>query len=203
MEELWNEISSKYTNDLVFIGETWKSIENHYSEKHRAYHTLDHLHNILEHSQEYFDKIINKDAFYFSLFFHDLIYNPKSNSNEEDSADLAIEYLQKIDFPQQKIKWVEKCILATKKHRVTNDSDINLFLDLDLIILSSEMEEYDIYAKDIRFEYSFVAIEDYKLGRKKVLESFINKESIYIHPSIESKFGARARTNIQRELKML
>lgn len=44
---------------------------------------------------------------------------------------------------------------------------------------SSSPEEYDLYSKNIRKEYSFYSQADYNAGRKHVLESFLQMDKIY------------------------
>lgn len=55
-----------------------------YSEKHRYYHTLEHVYGV-------YNRLINNNHDLFSLMFaitHDLVYNPRSNNNEECSVDM-------------------------------------------------------------------------------------------------------------------
>jgi len=68
----------------------WRNI-NLYSEKHRAYHTLQHIIDGLNKIEEIKDKL-ETDTDYpvlvLTLFFHDIIYIPKSKTNEEVNIGL-------------------------------------------------------------------------------------------------------------------
>ena len=64
-------------------------IRTRYSESHRAYHTLSHLEHCFVEYDEVANLTENPLAIQFALWYHDSIYNPKRNDNEELSAELA------------------------------------------------------------------------------------------------------------------
>lgn len=57
---------------------------NHYREPHRFYHTLEHLDDVWQQLENrgYSDN----DVLLLATIFHDIIYDPRSGTNEEDSA---------------------------------------------------------------------------------------------------------------------
>ena len=57
-----------------------------YNEHHRYYHTIDHIHYLLD----FFEKknLLNDHELFLTAIFHDAVYDPKSSANEEDSAVL-------------------------------------------------------------------------------------------------------------------
>jgi pantetheine-phosphate adenylyltransferase len=61
------------------------SVLENYSESHRYYHTLKHLIEVIDHLklQDQFDKEL-----FLAAVYHDAVYNPKSDDNEEQSAKL-------------------------------------------------------------------------------------------------------------------
>lgn len=59
----------------------------------------------------------------------------------------------------------------TEEHMANNlygTDDKHYFLDIDMVILGASAEEYSLYTKRVRDEYSFLADEFYKNLRLKV-----------------------------------
>ncbi|MFV2032544.1 MAG: metal-dependent hydrolase, partial [Gammaproteobacteria bacterium] len=83
-----------------------------YSEPQRYYHTLDHI----EHCLSLFDKICSSlqspEALELAIWFHDIIYRPGSESNEQLSADHFMQITTKL-FDDQLRNTVYQHIMAT------------------------------------------------------------------------------------------
>ena len=94
-------------------------------------------------------------------------------------------------------------IEATKKHKLTDDSDTNFLLDLDLSILGSSSNQYKRYRENIKKEYYMYPGFMYRKGRKKVLEHFLNLDSIFKTEFFKKEYEKRARKNLKLELKEL
>ena len=121
----------------------------------------------------------NRRVVELAIFFHDVIYNPRSASNEEDSAALFQRFANEVQLEAKDAAAVVRFILSTKSHTsaLPEDNDERLFLDLDMAILGAPEKEYERYADGIRFEYAFVV--DYPEKRIKVLEKFLQAPHLY------------------------
>lgn len=173
-----------------------------YSEKHRFYHNLSHINYLLKASEKH--NFTDLEAVKFVIWFHDVIYDPKSTKNEIESAEIARVKLTELGLVADKISKIEKIILATQKHDSAGlDDDGELFLDLDLSILGADSETYQKYQKAIQSEYSFVPWFLYKRARRKILENFLQREFIYFTDEIRQTIESIARLNIQQEIKEL
>ncbi len=203
LKQTFVELISLYKNDDHLIYELWNEIEINYSKKKRYYHTLEHLENLLKQLAEVKDHIKVWDAVLFSLYYHDVIYNPLKNDNEERSADFAEKRLQQISVPKLIGENCKAQILATKKHGVSSDMDINFFTDADLSILGSEWSLYSVYFRQVRKEYSIYPDLIYNPGRKKVLFHFLQMERIFKTDYFYNKFEVQAKQNLQQELELL
>lgn len=200
MKILWNQFTSFCSNSFE-CEKAFDLLQNLYSEKHRFYHNLGHIRFLLELFQEFENEIEDKQAIFFSIWFHDAIYEPQKKDNERQSAKLAREELQKFSLAEDKISKTEKIILATEKHSAENmDADGKLFLDFDLAILGAEDGIYNEYRNAIRSEYSFVPELIYKSERKRILQNFLQRDFIYFTETMRGKFEAKARRNIEREI---
>ncbi len=202
MKSLRKQFTEIYDNSAN-SEKTFNLLHDLYSENHRAYHNLNHINFLLELFRQFDEYIEDRVCVFFAIWFHDAVYDPQKNDNERRSAELAARCLREISLPKEKISKIEKIILATEKHLLCEnlDSDGKLFLDFDLAILGAESDIYDEYAKAIRKEYDFVSDEDYKRARARVLQNFLKRETIYFTEIVCEKFEAKARANIEREIK--
>ena len=193
----------KFSENRDLIENLWLKIEKKHSEKGRFYHNLDHLENMFLELEAVKDQILNYTAITFSVFYHDIIYDATSRANEEKSAEFAVSRLEELNTDQAIIKEVFEQILATKTHQISNHHDTNYLLDADLSVLGKDPETYRDYTKKIRKEYSFYPDLLYKPGRKKVLQHFLELESIFKTDYFKSKYEKQAKENIQSELNNL
>jgi pantetheine-phosphate adenylyltransferase len=60
------------------------AILDHYREPHRFYHTLHHLDDLTQQLEA--KGFGDNDILFLATIFHDIIYDPRSATNEEDSA---------------------------------------------------------------------------------------------------------------------
>ena len=209
LEQRWNDLVLATTSDkvkkdnLLSTSETtvsWlQQIYTLHTEPRRHYHTVVHLWEMFE----LLDIVIAKlsvPKWYvpmaWSVFFHDAIYDPKSNRNEKDSAELfrgfvddcLAEAIDKKTFGS-----VYTMILATEKHKVILPSEVSeqmseeekledimmqkQFLDIDMAVLGKQRDSYMKYAALIRKEYEFVPHDVYCSKRAEILESFLDDKS--------------------------
>jgi predicted metal-dependent HD superfamily phosphohydrolase len=95
---------------------------------------------------------------------------------------------------------VAALILATKTHDAGADADARVLLDADLAILGADETAYRSYADQIRQEYAWVPEADYRAGRRRVLEGFLNRPRIF---HFLDHLEATARRNIAAEVDRL
>lgn len=203
ISEVFQRFLSQYTENQFFIKETWKEIEKYYSEKHRCYHTLQHIEQLYFLLEKEKENIADWEALMWSIFYHDIIYNPSKSDNEERSAEKMREIATKFGVEKSIIEQSFNQIIATKKHETTGDSDTDIFTDADLAILGSDWNDYEAYAQNIRKEYSIYPDFMYNMGRKKVLKHFLEMLNIYKTPLFREKLEEKAKENIEKELKLL
>jgi len=200
----WQQLLQPYTPDQGLIEEGFQTIISHYTETHRHYHDLHHLHALLQLQHTYADRIIDNETLSLAIFFHDIIYDVKQTDNEEQSALAAGNFLRQTNYPVGKIAQVMDFIRATKTHLNTSgNTDLDYFLDFDLSILSAPATDYIAYTQQIRKEYSIYPDELYKPGRKKVLAHFLALPAIYKTDLFREQREAFARQNMEEELKTM
>jgi len=203
LKETFINLLLKYTGNHSLVQVLWNEIEKSYSHKKRYYHSLLHLENMLQQLNEVKDKIQNRDAVLFSLFYHDIVYNVLRSDNEAKSVVVAEKRMKEISVPTTTIEACSKMILATAAHNQGRDEDTNYFTDADLAVLGQDWKTYSLYYNNIRKEYAVYPNLVYNPGRKKVLAHFLGMDSIYKTDQFRNKFEIKAKENMQRELELL
>jgi predicted metal-dependent HD superfamily phosphohydrolase len=203
LKEKFLHLCTPFTKDPYLIDTLWSEIEKKHSEKGRHYHNLQHLDHMFSELDPVKNKLENYISISFSVFYHDVVYDAASKSNEEKSAELVESRLQELDIDQNLITKISRQIIATKSHQESDDSDTNYLLDADLSILGQDAETYREYTQKIRKEYSLYPDLLYKPGRKKVLRHFLELDSIFKTEDFREKYEKRARENILFEIENL
>lgn len=170
-----------------------------YAEAHRAYHNAEHVRAVLH-------ALASRDlltlALALSVWGHDLIYDPRAHDNEERSAELFGEWLRAQGASPELQEEVSALILATRHTAPPSTRGEALLVDADLSILGAEPRTFAAYDAAIRQEYSLVPGEAYRIGRARVLQSFLDRERIYSTPEF-SELEVRARVNLTAALERL
>ncbi len=201
----WINLSSKYAEDEKITITFWDEILKHYTSNNRYYHNLYHIQNMLLQAEEHKSVIEDFDVLVFSIWYHDIIYKSTKKDNEEKSGLFAKKALKKLNIEEKRRENVQKLIISTKKHQIVldNNQDNAFLLDFDLSILGADWETYKNYTHQIRKEYKIYPDFIYKLGRKKVLRHFLDRETLYFTKAYRLKFEYQARENLLKEIELL
>jgi len=191
--------------DKDVINDVYKVIVSMYGEVGRYYHTLEHIKSMLQLSVQYQDCIKDIVSVQLAIFFHDIIYNAKSGTNEDDSVVIFINLLDN-HLEKSIINKVSRFIMATKSHQLSDDNeddDMAYFLDFDMSVLSWPRECYIEYAANIRKEYIHVDLDDYCIKRSAFLRNTINSASKIYHSQLYLEREQLARDNMEFECNLL
>ncbi len=234
LEQRWNElIASSASRSNGDKSTSWfQRIYELHTEDGRHYHTVVHLWELFELLDIVIESLDASKwyvAMAWSVFFHDAIYDPKSNRNEKDSAELFrafIDDCMETAMDKNVFDAAFTMILATEKHKVILPSESSRslpekdgleeirmqkhFLDMDMAVLGKENDAYLKYAALIRKEYEFVAHDVYCSKRAEILDTFLgdnsgvgHKKCIYLTESFGGAYEERARENLRNEIKLL
>jgi predicted metal-dependent HD superfamily phosphohydrolase len=202
-EEIFRQECRMFISEEEIVRRLWKEIETAYSDPARYYHNLTHLDHIALQLGEVKDKLNNWLVIVLSVAYHDIVYNTIKQDNEEKSADLAFARLGTAGLPRQQAEQCRHYIVATKSHELSSDTDCNYFTDADLAILGADDHSYKQYSRQIRKEYKYYPDFLYRVGRRKVLTHFLNKDKIFKTSYFQNKYEEKARANILNELQLL
>jgi predicted metal-dependent HD superfamily phosphohydrolase len=202
--ELWKRLWQPLGVDVRGRDRVLQELFQAYSQSDRYYHNLTHINKVLELVYEWNSSELDFSSLQFAAWFHDVIYNPKASDNEAKSTEYAAIELAEIGILQETIDRVIFLILCTQFHQAPKDDlEAQILLDADLAVLGSDPSDYQAYARAIRREYSWLSESEYRSGRTRVLEHFLQRDRLYFTDKYYARFERKARQNIQEELVAL
>lgn len=195
---LWGELGAG-----EIPGGVYNQLVAAYSEKHRHYHTLQHLRECLAHFDAAGSLARRPAEVELALWFHDAVYDAHRDDNEERSADWAQRSADAAGCDPDIGKRLKALVLATAGHAASDDADTQLLLDIDLAILGAAPERFAEYERQIRAEYAHVPAAAYRSGRSRVLQAFLERPRIYGTAAYHDALEQRARANVGQALAAL
>lgn len=202
LSETWRQLTARQGVVAPLAQAVLAELTAAYLEPARHYHTLEHIAALLRLLEEHKAHLIDQDALALAILFHDVVYDPRRQDNEAQSAAVARQRLTALGFGAAAIDKVAAYIEATQHGPEAEivDPDLALLLDLDLSTLAAAPEAYRLYASAIRREYSHVPDAFYRSGRRQVLDGFLARARIYRTEPLHALWEARARANMSEEI---
>ena len=231
MDNVWkmwiesSQIDKRIDEEFVDWQErVWQILCFGYRNEDRFYHSFDHIVDCLHKFKLIKDKIKYPKAFELAIWFHDIIYNPLSKNNEDESANLAYNLIYEID--KELAVRVKELVLFTKwdsswfldgsvgKLYKTHGCDFEtlnedfLYLrDIDWSGFGMDWDYYCSNTEDICRESPYMDYETFCRKRigflewLKVLQD--NYRPLYSTEFFSDMLTERANQNINRELELL
>jgi predicted metal-dependent HD superfamily phosphohydrolase len=168
-----------------------------YQEPQRHYHTLEHVAAMLHQGRQF---PLDEEQV-MAIWFHDAVYDPTSDQNEQKSARLASKWLAKSGWEVDAIERVGRMVLDTRGH-MPSTLQAEPVLDLDLMSLAVSWPAFEANTAAIRAEYSHVPDEDFAAGRSKFFASMLQRDRLFFTPWGQT-LEATARANLHRAIAQL
>ena len=177
-----------------------------YSEQHRRYHSVRHLHAVVSDVIAHRHLCSDVQATVLAAFFHDAVYAIGAADNEAASAELARSAMTSLGFERQACERVAQLVVATADHHLPADDalrdDAAVLIDADLAVLAGDPADYRRYVERVRDEYAEIPDDLWRIGRGAVLESFLGRDRIYSTKDSQEREVA-ARRNLSDDLSAL
>ncbi|MBK1873926.1 MULTISPECIES: HD domain-containing protein [Marinobacter] len=183
--------------------ETYDSLITAYSGKGRHYHTLEHISACLRHLDNCSALLDHPREVELAFWFHDAIYKPLSSKNELESADWAASFLAESGASAEEIDRVHRLIMVTEHDAPTQSRDESILVDIDLSILGTSPETYEIFEQGVRKEYRLVPSFIYRKKRAAVLRGFMERPQIYTSGIFPEARERQARENLSNAVSKL
>jgi pantetheine-phosphate adenylyltransferase len=150
-----------------------EEILQRWQEPHRAYHTRNHLEDLLQQIRAISKNHITdkyREMLLLTAVFHDIVYDPRRKDNEERSAKLLLENAP--ETPE--IQYIVSIIHDTKTHKPKSPLS-HIFCDLDMSIVKKPLPDLVQWESGIRYEYKHVPKFLYIIGRVRFLRQMIKR----------------------------
>ena len=173
-----------------------------YAEPQRHYHTQQHLAECLVHLDAVWQQAQRPSEVAIALWFHDAIYDIKAKDNELRCAQWAVQELKDYGATDETCQRVHALIMATchsaAPAEASTEADAKLLVDIDLAILGASPERFAEYDAQVAAEYAWVPRLVYHFKRQQVLNSFLQRDAIYLTPHFHQRLEAQARRNLSQ-----
>ena len=138
-----------------------------WNEPHRHYHTERHLSFLVSRIEQSDLRGDDLDKMLLTAFFHDVVYDPTAQDNEEQSAEVLRETTQHAVVPE-----VADMIMDTKTHRPRTELS-RRFVELDMAVVSeSDFAGLLEWERAVFKEFQYVDYSLYKTGRLALLDGW-------------------------------
>ena len=197
-QQRWMELTDRLRMGSDDYSEEYQKLQSAYGEKHRAYHTVQHISECLE-KLDWVSAGDNRDSLArieMALWYHDVVYSPRGTNNERHSADLCAQFLHQAGVSAAVKEVVYNMILATRHSGRPGSAEEQLVVDIDLSILGADENRFTEYEAQIRREYKWVPWFMYKNKRRELLQGFLNRPRLFSTKSFYDAYEERARNNI-------
>lgn len=184
--------------DLSPAAEEWPALQARMTEKHRAYHNLQHLRECFYWLHQAREFMAAPAEVELAIWYHDAVYASSRSDNEEQSAELAGQALRASGAAADVIDRIRRHILATKQHLPGAEGDTAWMIDIDLAILGADEARFAEYEQQVRREYRWVPGFLFRRKRKEFLRALLARPAIYQTAFFHGRLEAQARANMER-----
>jgi predicted metal-dependent HD superfamily phosphohydrolase len=190
------DFAPRGVQNMTELLEQFATLGREYSGPQRHYHNLEHIfHGFYQH-RAFLGQMTPVN--FFAWMYHDSVYDPLAQDNEEQSADIFEQDNALIGLAAAQSDEVVRLILATK-----HLDEKNVVTDIDLCGLGLEPGAYDANTARIRREYMCVSDERWNEGRRGFIQRFLAAEHLFFTPAFREAFEGLAKANLGRELAEL
>ncbi len=217
LRRTWRRVVAEHST--APFDEVFERLMARHREPHRRYHTATHVMWVVRHVDRLLAEVdpdgrCDAGAMRAAALFHDAVYDPRSATNEHDSAVWAAEVLDAAGWPAARVRRVVELIEATAHLGPSapgpGDVDANVvsaealetavLLDADLAILGADPNDYRAYVAGVRAEYAHVDDTGWRTGRSAVLHSLLEHDPLFRTTPMRAERERRARANLTAEL---
>jgi predicted metal-dependent HD superfamily phosphohydrolase len=171
-----------------------------YTAADRHYHDIHHIAASLSELDGVRHLARDPAAIELAIWFHDCIYDAHRLDNEEQSAEIARQSLQKIGASKALSDSVCELILATRHTSLPVTPDEQLLTDIDLAPLGAPAEVFETNGRLIRREYAHLDDQSYARGRAEILRNFLSRARIFATELFARRYEQQARANLSHAI---
>ncbi|RKZ37292.1 MAG: hypothetical protein DRQ37_02205 [Gammaproteobacteria bacterium] len=200
-QQLWQRTLVSNATDRS--AEIFATVAARYAESHRRYHTQAHIAHCLSCHDDAAELMHDADAVETTLWFHDVIYELGSRTNEADSVDFFLSHAADA-FPDEFNQRVADMIMVTEHKQVPEPGDAQYVVDIDLSSFGLPWETFSRDCVHLREEApAAMSDEDYRIARVAFLEGLVARPALFLTPPFKTRYEEIAQDNMARHLDQL
>lgn len=174
-----------------------------WSEPHRHYHDVRHLLQANQALDELGLPVALDRPVRLAAWFHDIVYAGRPGLDEAASAELAEHLLDGV-VSANEVAEVARLVRLTAGHDPEpGDQAGEALCDADLSVLALPPGRYFCYVRDVRLDYAHVPNEDFRVGRLRVLDELLARESLFRTPRGQQDWTPEATRNLMDERELI
>lgn len=202
--ELWQNLSERNLSKSQVGNPSYAYylLAEKYQGSHRHYHDLSHIDQSVGLWLKIRHLMNDPWACLLALVYHDCILDPYAKDNEAKSADeMERVYLEVGLFRDATLHFARRCVSATDHTHLSDDNDVQLVCDIDLVALAADWDTFDANTMKIFREYHQTDYPAFCQGRIEVLERLAAR-GVFQHPAFKP-LETRAQQNIQHSVERM
>src|SRR5215207_4000437 len=106
-----------------------------YTSPDRFYHNLMHIEDCLSIFGQAKHLAAHPEEVELAIWFHDSVYDPRRNDNEQKSAELASSVIRQAGLSEEIAERISLAIRTTRHDTEVSNKDAQILIDVDLSIL--------------------------------------------------------------------
>jgi predicted metal-dependent HD superfamily phosphohydrolase len=198
---LWTRCAGCDPGDRVTAN--FETVEGHYLEPHRRYHTPEHVRHCLSQFDDARPRMAAPDCVELAVWYHDVIYDARSSDNELQSAKLFECHAGGV-LPVGMIQSVYDLIMVTVHGKVRPKTlDQGYMVDIDLSSFGLPWPEFLRDSAAVRDEFPHLSDDVFYARQQSFLSSLLSREHFCLTAFFRERHEIRARDNISRYLESL
>jgi predicted metal-dependent HD superfamily phosphohydrolase len=190
----------------------WDALDRGYGEASRAYHTWDHIAELLAKLDAFQALSARPALIATAVFWHDAVYatqapDGRRRSDLENVRDSAELFRRHTLLGAEDAAAVHELIMATadhtraaakQEHYEGFSGDLDLFLDLDLSPLAAPWKIFAANLEHIRFEFAWLPEREFHASQIATLEGFLTADArLFRRAETRKKWLAAATDNLK------
>ena len=186
----------------IDVARTFDELVELYSQPHRCYHTMSHIDHCLTQMDVGAKAMGGNDAVEMALWYHDAVYDPRSNDNEQRSAELFTKRAQAV-VADGFCAAVCRLIDVTTHRNSPAADDEKFVVDVDLSGFGMPWPEFNDDSARVRRECSHLSDSQFETQQCRFLQCLLDRKSVFSTDFFRDRYEVIARANISRQLAIL
>jgi predicted metal-dependent HD superfamily phosphohydrolase len=181
--------------------DVYAELETRYAAPYRHFHNLAHIRECVRRVDEVAPLLVDPDAVELALWFHDVVYDVGTCTNERRSAEMFLTLSSGARF---RFRYrVCGLIMATRHARSVDGNDRRFIVDIDLAGFGAPWDEFMRNGACLRAESAALSDEQYHAGQLAFLQRLQRRDRLFATDYFRDRYEAVARENLRRVLEQL